>query len=381
MPDIIDLVSRIQQIPSPSFHERERAQFVADLVREWGATPDVCSHSYGEHQAVNTYLRLPGRDRSAPALLISAHTDTVFPGSTSLALTRTTDRLAGPGVGDNSLAVAALLVLAHDWIAAPPPPCDLWFLANAGEEGIGDLAGMRTAIEHIREEQHSGIGAALVLEGMLLGGVYHAGIGVRRFSVRISGPGGHSWGDHGTESAVHALVSRLARVAALPVPKDPRSSLNVGTIKGGTSVNTIAAAAGAEIDVRSVDQRTVDRFAGEVVKALESDPLPAGLSLDVVTLGSRPAGEIPAAHPLVRAAVQSLVDVDVSPSLKRGSTDANALLAAGIPSVCVGITTGGGAHTAAEYIDLPPIERGMDQLRRLIPRAAQIAASGGNNEV
>jgi acetylornithine deacetylase/succinyl-diaminopimelate desuccinylase-like protein len=387
MSELVDLASRIQQVPAPTFAEGERARLVAELLESFGLIPTRVSHACGgpastipDQTATNVYLRVPGADPTAPALLVSAHTDTVFPLTTDLTLTRDaeTGRLAGPGIGDNSLAVAALVMLARRTAAAAPSlPCDVWFVANAGEEGLGDLAGIRAAIDHIRSHHGPGIGAGIVLEGMLLGGIYHAGIGVRRYRLIAEGPGGHSWGDFGRESAVHALARAITDVLEVSVPRKPRTTINLGTISGGTSINTIAAHAEAELDLRSETQHGVAALEASVLSVLDrwrgTDE--DGVRIRHLLVGSRPAGSIPREHPLVQAASETLVGLGIEPVIKAGSTDANALFAANVPAVCVGITTGRGAHTLDEYIDTAPAAQGLEQVERLVPRAAAIAAT------
>ncbi len=375
MSDLLELATSVQAIPAPSFYEQRRAEFARDFLG--AAVPtELVEHTYRGTTIANLYAHVKGTNPSAPALLVSAHTDTVFPADTDLASRRDGDRLYGPGIGDNSLAVAALLTLAREATSASLP-CDVYFVANACEEGLGDLAGARTAVDHLRSIHPSGIGAALVLEGMLLGGIYHAGIGVRRYRVTAEGQGGHSWGDYGRASAIHELTRAISRMLDLHVPSAPRTSINVGLLQGGTSVNTIAATASAEIDLRSVTQDGVDRFAEAVVRAInlpgQADEQEMRLHCEVI--GDRPAGSIRENHPLVEAAIESLADVGVDATIRTGSTDANAYLAAGIPSVCVGITTGRGAHTSGEFIDIKPVSAGMEQVRLLVPRAASIAAA------
>jgi tripeptide aminopeptidase len=374
--DVPNLAERIQRVPAPTFDEAARAELTRSLLAGFGVDASVVTHDDG---IANAYARIPGADSRRPVLVVSAHTDTVFPATTDLTLRRDTDarRLYGPGIGDNSLAVAALVALARALAdsrdAGEPPPCDVWLVANAAEEGLGDLRGIRAAIEHVGAASPGGIGAAVVIEGMLLGCVYHRSIGVRRHRVEVQTPGGHSWGSFGAPSAVHELVRLLDRVVDLPVPASPKTTFNVGRIEGGTSVNTIAARASAEIDLRSETREEVARLEKRLLEALQV-PQPADVVVRVGRIGSRPAGSIDPHHPLVVAALTALSAVGIAGELRSGSTDANALLAAGVPTVCVGVTTGGAAHRLDEYIDLDPIEQGMQQLGLLVPEAARIAA-------
>lgn len=377
--NLVELALLIQAIPAPTFAEGERAAFVRDRCEQAGVEATTVTHPDG---STNTYARIRGSDPSLPSLLVSAHTDTVFPASADLAVRHdpSAGRVYGPGLGDNSIAVAALVELAGAIVEARDAgeidlPCDLWLVANSGEEGLGDLRGIRAAIEHVRSHAAGGIGAAIVLEGLLLGSVYHRSIGVRRYRLEVEAPGGHSWGNFGSPSAVHELVRLLGDVVELEVPRSPRTTYNVGRIEGGTSVNTIAARAWAEIDLRSETTEEVERLERRLLE-LAAGPRAADVDVRAVRIGSRPAGSIDVRHPLVNAATEALAAVGIAAELKSGSTDANALLAAGVPAVCVGVTTGGSAHRLDEYINLDPIEQGLQQLALFVPEAVRIAASG-----
>ena len=149
---------------------------------------------------------------------------------------QTAGRVYAPGLGDNSTGVAALLLLIETLKRLPTPPVDIWLVANSGEEGLGDLRGMRAAVDRLRSK----IGACIVIEGMGLGRVVHQALGSRRFRISVNAPGGHSWSAFGSPSAVHVLVQLAAGLTRLDVPTHPRTTFNVGRISGGTSVNTIA---------------------------------------------------------------------------------------------------------------------------------------------
>jgi acetylornithine deacetylase/succinyl-diaminopimelate desuccinylase-like protein len=371
----LPLAREIQQIPAPTFNESERASFVEHLFREAG----VGEVSVVQHDdIVNVYAVIPGRNRETPVLLVSAHTDTVFPHGTKLdSALDGSGRFYGPGIGDNSIAVAALVLLARDLAGqvgsgGGKPPCDVWFVANAAEEGLGDLRGMHRAIEKIHDST-CGIGAAIVVEGMALGCVYHHGIAVRRHEVRVSTEGGHSWGDHGAPSAIHELLRLGAEISRLPVSAEPRTTLNIGIVSGGTSVNTIANEARMEIDLRSEETQAVEALQAQVLSLVEAAARD-GVEVEVRAIGNRPAGHLPAGHPLVTAATAALESIGMTARFPKGSTDANALLARGVPAVCVGVTTGGNPHRTDEWIDTGPVELGMQQLHSLLIDASEIAA-------
>ncbi len=351
---LLDLAIAIQQIPAPTFEETERAEFVRTRFLEEGLS-DV-----GVDAAGNALGRLPGG--GAPPLVVSAHLDTVFPRATDLRLTRDAERIHAPGIGDNSIGVAALLGLA--WLLRERGtrlPGDLWLVANTGEEGLGDLRGMKAVVDRFGAD----VTAYLVLEGMALGHVYHRGVAVQRYRISAQTAGGHAWSDYGQPSAVHELTALAARIAALKLPTSPRTTLNVGKIAGGTSINTIAAHASLELDLRSESPETLTGLVAGVDSLLEAANRP-GVRVEAESVGRRPGGEIPASHPLIRLAVECLRAQGIEPSLIGGSTDANLPLSRGLPALVMGVTTGGGAHTSAEYVDVEPVAKGMEALAEFV---------------
>ncbi len=351
----IDLAVAIQQIPAPTFHEEARARFVAQQFREAGLEDVHLDDIF------NVYGRLPGAGYTLP-LVVSAHTDSVFPEDTDLRVTRQPDRLTGPGLGDNALGVAGLLGLAWAQQAqAQTLPGDLILVANVGEEGLGDLRGMRAMTDRFGAE----VLAYVVLEGIALGHIFNRGMAVERYRITLRTAGGHSWVDYGRPSAVHELAHLVTRLTGLPLAKQPRTSLNAGTITGGTTVNTIAASAQVELDLRSEDAQTLATLSETVVGAAQR-AASSEVEVQIERVGQRPPGELSASHPLIAIARQSLLAQEVEPRLNVGSTDANLPLSRGLPAICIGLTTGGGAHTLEEHIDLPPLAKGMGQLLALV---------------
>jgi acetylornithine deacetylase/succinyl-diaminopimelate desuccinylase-like protein len=353
---LLALAVRIQQIPAPTGKERKRARLVKALFTEEGLL-DV---SMDRHN--NVFARLPGRERSRP-LVVSAHLDTVFPAAVPAAV-REGDRILGPGIGDNSLGVAALFGLT--WMLrerGAKLDSDVWLAANSCEEGLGDLRGMKTVVRRFGADAR----AFLVIEGTALGQVYHRAVGVKRYRVTVKTPGGHSWSDYGQPSAVHELAAIVNRLTALSLPSQPRTTMNVGTIAGGSGVNVVASDAELELDVRSEDPRTLDAVLGRL-EELIGDSQRKDVDVRISVIGDRPAGELAADHPLVRLAVECIGEQGLTATLTAGSTDANIPLSRGLPAVVLGVTTGGGAHTPQEYIDTPPIRKGMRQLLRFAER-------------
>jgi acetylornithine deacetylase/succinyl-diaminopimelate desuccinylase-like protein len=343
----------IQQVPAPTFEEAERSAMVLERLRQLGLS-DVASDELG-----NVYGRRPGRgDR--PALLIAAHLDTVFPRGTDLQVRYEGDKIYGPGLGDNSTGVAGMLHTAqamqrHDL----PNEGDVWFVGNVGEEGLGDLRGIRAAVERLWDR----LGAVVILEGCDFGTLHHQAIGVRRYRIEVSGPGGHSWGNFGTPSAIHVLARLAARITELNLPRTPRTTFNIGMIEGGTSVNTIAERASLLLDMRSVGAPALRELVAQVdriVAAVAAEH--PDVQVRVVTVGDRPSGTISREHPLVQAAVSAYQSVGATVSYQQSSTDANIPLSMGIPAVCVGLTDGGNAHRQDEYIQPANLGRGLQAL-------------------
>jgi tripeptide aminopeptidase len=380
---LIDLAISIQQISAPTFHETKRAEFVCARFAQEGLS-DVTMDESG-----NIYARLPGSgnhvepvSEARKSLVVSAHLDTVFPSNVDLHYECETEngmeagtptRIRGAGIGDNSLGVAALFGLV--WALRERSlalPGDLWLVANVGEEGLGNLGGMKALVDRFNGgDSHPETGnsplAYVVLEGLALGQVYHRGLGVQRYRISIHTPGGHSWIDYGRPSAIHELSALSSHIAALQPPHSPRTTLNIGIISGGSSVNSIAADAMLELDLRSESAETLETMVWQVNKLVEVARKP-GVKVEMEIIGARPFGEIPPGHPLVVLAQDCLREVGIEPHLNTSSTDANLPLSRGLPSITIGLTSGGRAHTVHEFINIPPLEKGMEQLVGLVSR-------------
>jgi acetylornithine deacetylase/succinyl-diaminopimelate desuccinylase-like protein len=359
----LDLTVQIQQIPAPTFAEARRAEFVRQQFALEGLS-DVTLDKDG-----NVFARLIGHSPARPPLVVSAHLDTVFPLETNLRVIRRRERIAGPGIGDNSLGVAGLFGLV--WLLREREirlPGDLWLVANVCEEGLGDLRGMKTVVERFGANAL----AYLVLEGMAFGYIYHRALGVERYRISAQTAGGHSWKDYGQPSAIHELAGLVTRLTALPLPGAPRTTLNVGKISGGTSVNVLAAEASLELDLRSESAAALAELVGWV-QSLVRTANRHGVEFSLKQIGKRPAGEIPAGHPLVRLAEDCITRQGVKPMLTIGSTDANIPLSLGYPAICLGLTSGDGAHTVREFIDTPLLGVGLEQLVQFVSRVWDFA--------
>jgi acetylornithine deacetylase/succinyl-diaminopimelate desuccinylase-like protein len=326
-------------IPAPPFAEGERAAWFVEQFAALGLE-NVHLDEVG-----NALGKLGGGGPEAQYVLVSAHLDTVFPAGTACAPVEREGRLLGPGICDNAAGLTGLLALAAALrFAGIVPPVPVLFAANVGEEGEGDLRGMR----HLFETgcYRGRITAALALEGSGTGGVVTRALGSRRFRLTAAGPGGHSWSDAGLANPIVTLARAIAALAELELPERPRTTLNVGMVSGGTSVNSIPETASALVDVRSADS--------DVLAATEARvrAVCAGMGVGMETIGERPA----AALAEDAALLQTIRAVDRHLGLRTeagiGSTDANLPLSLGVPAVAIGAGgTGGGMHTLQEWYD------------------------------
>ncbi|MGH9721544.1 MAG: M20/M25/M40 family metallo-hydrolase, partial [Bryobacteraceae bacterium] len=339
------------RIPAPTFLEHERAAWMAAQFRMLGCDVQI--------DRAGNVIALPRGSARAPLIAVTAHLDTVLaPKSRDEIQVDPDGRLRGPGVSDNGAGLAALLALAKANQTASPfddARGDVVLIANVGEEGEGNLSGMR----HICKQSPLGrkIAAFLVIDGAANGQITTQALGSRRFEVAFSGPGGHSWSDFGTGNPVHALGRAVSMLADVKLNGGPRSSLNVGLIEGGASVNAIPALARAKVDIRSESNERIDELvaalAGAVERAekLENDRATGGkVSGKVREIGSRPAGRL-ADDALI---LQRLRAVDGYLGIRSheecASTDANIPLSMGIPALRIGAGGhGGGAHTMQEW--------------------------------
>ena len=358
--EVCDLAVRICNVPAPTGQEQERARFVAELLRERGYEPEI-------DEVSNVYARRG--NRGGPVMLVDAHLDTVFPAGTEIDARREGDWLYGPGVGDNSLSIAAMLVMLDilDDLGIETA-IDLVATATVGEEGLGNLKGARAAVD--RYQERGELAGHLVIDGHL-GRVVHVAVGSNRWNVTVTGPGGHSFGAFGTPSAIHGLGRIIAAIADLEVPSDPKTTFNVGTISGGTSVNTIAASATALIDMRSVDAGELEKLSNAVREIIETAPGP-GLETEIEVVGERPAGSMPKDAPFAQLAAEAIRWVGLTPEFQASSTNMNIPVSRGIPTICVGISHGERTHTIHEQVPVAPIPAGLAQLTRLAIEAAEM---------
>lgn len=364
VPHLVDQSIVIQQIPAPTFAEAARAAYLEGRFGEVGLV-DVQRDGLN-----NVYGRFPGSDslNKAP-VIISAHSDTVFPAGTDLTVRRDGHLIHGPGIGDNSTGVAGLLVLAETLrVQAIRPLADIWFVANVGEEGLGDLRGMRAVVERF-----GGHAIYLVVEGGLFGQISHQAIGVHRYEITIHTPGGHSWGNFGQRSAIHELGRLIAAIDKIQLPLKPKTTYNVGVIEGGTSVNTIAQTARMLLDLRSEDPHRLSILVSEVERLVINRQRLRDVAVEMKQIGNRPPGQISRDTPLVQQAATALRFVgSTKVNFIASSTDANVPLSQGYAAVCIGLTESGNAHRLDEYMDSTCLAKGMSQLLLLALSAAGI---------
>ena len=359
---VAELARRICEVPAPTGNEWERARLVASLCRNQGYAPEVDAVG-------NVYIRR-GKREDGPLLMLLAHTDTVFPQTTPISVERQGDILRGPGIGDNSVNVAAMIsALGVLDELERESDADIVAVANVGEEGLGNLLGARIAVERYRQR----LGAVIAIDGDL-GKLVHVAVGSKRWRITVSGPGGHSYGDFGTPSAIHGLGRIIAAIAQLEVPQQPKTTLTVGLIEGGTSINTIAAHATALLDLRSTDIAALNQVADRVRRIIEQSAGP-GLRTEIEILGERPAGMRSQADPLVQLAAEAITWLGMEPKYEASSTDANIPISLDIPAVCIGITQVERAHTLEEFLYVPPIGDGLAQLTRLCIEASTLIAN------
>src|SRR3954471_12549234 len=300
---LLDETRRICAMPAPPFGEGPRAELVAWLLRESGAPARI-------DDTGNVIARLG--PANGDAVVFAAHLDTVFAAGTEIRFEETDGRIAAPGVGDNSIAVAALLHLARH-LGEMPLTTPVALVATVGEEGLGDLRGAKALLDEMA------VGAFVAVEGQMLHAIKTAAVGSVRLRVIVRGPGGHPWSDRGTPSAAHGLVDALS--GALAEAHSAGIVLNVGTMRGGMAINAIANEAVAEVDLRAEDDRLLQATAKRVEEVVGWAP--DGLETTIEALGRRPGGRPPDDHPLLEAARRARERAGLPPAEEgASSTDA-----------------------------------------------------------
>ena len=353
---------RICSIPATPFAEHERAEYLADRFRQLGLD-EVTIDEEGN------CIALHRGSSSSPLIVVSAHLDTVFENGTDFTVRREGERLLAPGIADDGCGLVALIAIVQALRAAKiQTEGSILFVGTVGEEGEGNLRGVRHLLTRGAWSRQK-IEAFLSFDGPGIDRITNRALGSRRYRVEFTGPGGHSWGDFGIPNPVHAIGRAISRLAAYPAPKDPRTTFNVGSIEGGTSVNTIPARAAMEVDLRSAgdgELKRLDAFFRRAMKEAadeENATRRAGdvpLKLQVDLIGERPSGETPANSPLVKLAIESTRLLGVEPRLDQSSTDSNLPISLGIPAITLGAGgTSGSSHTLAEWYDPRDRDKGL----------------------
>jgi acetylornithine deacetylase/succinyl-diaminopimelate desuccinylase-like protein len=308
---------------------------------------------------------------------LSAHIDTVFPASTPLNIRQQGSRMYGPGVSDNGAGVAAMLAIAALLRAVRlRHSLPLVFIGNVGEEGEGDLRGMRHIFSTPRWKDS--IAYSVVLDGAGADTIVAEALGSRRFEVIVRGPGGHSWSDFGAPNPIVILSRAIDAFAATPLPATPKTTFNIGVIRGGTSVNSIPESASMKVDIRSTSMAEMERLEQSLRlalnRAVEDETMsaemrsavqkrPPGVSCEVVPIGNRPAGELQPGARILQVIRAVDAQLNNAAQIQRASTDANVPLSMGLEAIAIGGGgSGGGAHTLQEWFDSNGRELGLKRI-------------------
>ncbi len=353
----LQYLKTIAQTAAPTFEESARAKLIAQL---WTQLTHTWGRSATLDDVGNVQLRLG--PPVGKALVLAAHLDTVFAAATDVSVrideSQKPSRWVGPGCGDNSSSLAVLTAFLRD-LELHGLRRPLWLVANVGEEGLGDLLGAKALLA----QENPNIGAFVAVDGYL-GLAVTQPVGVRRYRASFHTAGGHSWGER-TPSAIRALAQAITALYNIPLPSYPRSTLNVGTVEGGTSVNSIPAKASLLLDLRSLEGEALATLEHQAKSCLEAVADAHGARLELERVGDRPAGDLNNTQllKLVRQAAQGTgLEIKTTSS----STDANAAAPYGIPALALGVYLGGNAHRLDEWIAPASLERGKGLLERFV---------------
>jgi len=364
---------RLTEIPAPTDHESDRALAVLELLQASGLHATLDS-------AGNVVAEWPGPDPKG-VVLVCAHLDTVFPPGTAVRVRREKGLLWAPGISDNGAGLAALVAVARA-VAETRLHTHLTviFAADVGEEGEGNLRGIRQLIETYRPR----LRAVIAVEGASADFTATKGLGSRRIEAIVTGPGGHSWSDFGRPNPIDALARGIAHFLETPLPAEPRSTMNVGWIQGGTSVNSIPAEASVKVDIRSASETQLESieqlFRKTILAGVEAESNASAASGERLVarfrvMGVRPGGELPSDSQLFQAIQQVDSALGLATRFERASTDANLPLSLGIPAVAIGGGgSGGGAHSLKEWYDPAGRELALKRLLLLVVATAGLGS-------
>jgi tripeptide aminopeptidase len=356
----------ICSVPASPFDEEKRGQYLRDKFVESGLT-DVSIDGIGN------VLGLFKGKTDKPLLVVSAHLDTVFAKGTDFTVRRHGSKLLGPGISDDGCGLAALLAVARAlMLTKTSTNGSILFVGTVGEEGEGNLRGVRYLFTE--GEWAKRIDYFLSFDGAGVDRITNQALGSRRYRVTLHSQGGHSWGDFGVPNPVHALGRAISRLSSYPLPKEPRTTFNVGKVHGGSSVNAIPSEASMDVDLRSCDENELRRldsyFRRAVMEAVEQEnsarrpgDTPMKVAIDLV--GDRPSGFTPAESPLVEIALEATRALGIEPQLEQSSTDSNFPISIGIPAITFGAGgTAAGSHTLEEWFE--PLHRDTGLKRGLL---------------
>ena len=361
--ELEELQLEVTAIPAPPWGESARSHWLREHFAELGLS-EVHRDELG-----NVFGIRCGTDAAAPFIALSAHIDTVFPSDTPISVRRDDGKLYGPGVSDNSSGITALLAIAGAMRATGLANiAPILFLGNVGEEGEGDLRGMRQIYQ--QPQWSSSIASLVVIDGAGADTIIAEGLGSRRYEVTVRGHGGHSWSDFGVANPIVALARVIDRFTRTPVPVSPKTTYNIGIINGGTSVNSIPESATMRVDTRSASVDELDRLERALHEAVDhAIPEITGrkkqelLTAEVRIIGNRPAADLPADSPLLKMVRAVDAQLGNTARIQRASTDANVPLSLGRQAIAIGSGgSGGGAHTIHEWYDPTGRELGLKRI-------------------
>jgi len=363
LPRLVEEVVRLTEIPAPPFGEKARSDAYLAMLAAHGLE-EV------EQDAAGNAMGLRRGFGNGDILVVAAHLDTVFPAGTDVRVRREGTTLFAPGVGDDTLSLAANLAFLRAMDAAGiRTRHDILFVGDVGEEGVGDLRGIRHLFTEGRHRAR--IRAFLSVDSPDVSHVCNGAIGSRRWQVTFRGPGGHSFSSFGLVNPVYALAGAARAIAALAVPPGTGTTHCVSVIAGGTSINAIPDAASMQIDLRSGSPWALDGLEAAAMEAIDRavaaenaarSTRSGAITVEKRRIGNRPAGATPADSPIAQAALAAVAAEGYAPVLEASSTDANIPMSLGIPALKIGAGgRGGRAHSLDEWIDLEPEEtlRGM----------------------
>jgi tripeptide aminopeptidase len=360
----VDDIIRLTEIEAPSFNENVRARTWHDMAKAHGLA-DLEIDAEGNVTGIRRGIG------NGPLICVAAHLDTVFPGGTDVKVRREGTKLFAPGVGDDTRSLAVLLAWLRALDAAKiDTRADILFVADVGEEGLGDLRGMRHLFQRGRYKDR--ISAFITVDSPNMERIVTGGVGSKRYRVTFKAPGGHSYGAFGVVNPMFAMADAISRLGRVPVPAEPKTTYSASVTGGGTSINSIPNSVWTEFDLRSVSVRELNELEARFLRivdaavAAENDirsTRNGPVSAEITPIGDRPAGHTSESHELVRFAQAAINAKGFETRFESSSTDANIPMSLGIPAIRIGSGgTGAREHSLEEWIDVEPDSslRGME---------------------